>query len=68
LASPEVEFEFKKKKKILICSLREEKRGEKKVRSYVATNLSPVPTAVWLYCCHGSPLLLLYKTTPVALS
>jgi len=52
LASPEIEFVFKTSTKILICSLCEEKRGEKKVRSYIATNMSPVPNAVWLYCGH----------------
>jgi len=67
LASPEVEFALETSTKILICSLCEEKRGEKKVRSYVATNLSPVPNAVWLYCCHVISQLL-YKTAPMAVS
>jgi hypothetical protein len=52
LASPEIEFAFKPSIKILIFSLCEEKRGEMKVRSCVAKHLSPVPNAVWLYCCH----------------
>jgi hypothetical protein len=29
---------------------RKAQRNER--RSFVATNLSPVPNAVWLYCCH----------------
>jgi hypothetical protein len=57
LVSPEIEFAFKTSTKILICSLREEKRSELEVLSFVATNLSPVPNAVWLYCCHVSSRL-----------
>jgi len=52
LESTEIEFAFKTSTKILICSLCEEKRNEMEVRSSVATDLSPVPHALWLHCCH----------------